>query len=74
MIGAHPGDEFASLQEMIELLRSSLPALDANQHQLVGIYMLAALKLGKGEPDYLGPINRYFASKEPKRLVLAVVK
>lgn len=64
-------DEFAELKGLVENLRASLPPLKEHQYQLTGLYMLAALRLGKGEEDFHRCIDEHF---HPPRPALEVVK
>ena len=72
-IGQHPNDEFASLKELVETLREALQPLNKRQHDLIGVYMLGALNLGKSDVGYLGVIDRYYESQEPKKPKLTLV-
>ena len=64
-------DEFAGLKGLVENLRASLPPLKEDQYQLIGLYMLAALRLGKGEEDFHRCIDDYFT---PPKTPLKAVK
>jgi hypothetical protein len=57
--GGEVMDEFVNLKELVENLRSSLPPLKERQYQLIGLYLLAALRLGKGAEDYHQCIDDY---------------
>lgn len=63
-------DEFAELKRLVENLRASLPPLKEHQYQLVGLYLLATLRLGKGEPQFHRCIDEFYEPVAPKlRLV-----
>ena len=64
-------DEFAELKVLVENLRASLPPLKEHQYQLIGLYMLASLRLGKGQQDFQRCNDEFFKQAKP---ALAVVK
>jgi hypothetical protein len=68
-------EEFAAMQALVAELRAQLPTLTPKQYDLVGLYILSALYLGRGQWKYNDPIKRYLARGEiSARPDLRVVK
>lgn len=55
-------DEFAELKTLVENLRAALPPMREQQYQLVGVYMLAALRLGQKDEGFMECIDRFYES------------
>lgn len=54
-------DEFAELKGLVTELQVVLPPLKEHQRQLLGLYVLAALRLGKGDETFRDCVDGYYA-------------
>lgn len=54
-------DEFAELKALVAEMQVVLPPLKEHQRQLLGLYALAALRLGKGEEHFRDCVDGYYA-------------
>ena len=61
-------DEFSELKGLVENLRASLPPLKEHQYQLVGLYLLAALRLGKSDETFHRCIDEFFTKQDSAAL------
>lgn len=59
-------DEFVELKGLVENLRAAMPPMKEHQSQLVGLYMLAALRLGRGDATFHRCIDDFY--EPPKTL------